>query len=64
MLFRSENDKKFLMERLIEIDQRVVTVEKKTNDNSAAISIIQKITWIAVSTAVASAVGAILHFIK
>ena len=59
-----ENDKKFLMERLIEIDQRVVNVEKKTDDNSAAISIIQKITWIAVSTAVASAVGAILHFIK
>ena len=59
-----ENDKKFLMERLVEIDQRVVTVEKKTNDNTSAISIIQKITWIAVSTAVASAVGAILHFIK
>lgn len=59
-----ENDKKFLMERLIEIDQRVVTVEKKTDDNSSAISIIQKITWIAVSTAVASAVGAILHFTK
>ena len=59
-----ENDKKFLMERLIEIDQRVVTVEKKTDDNTSAISIIQKITWIAVSTAVASAVGAILHFIK
>ena len=59
-----ENDKKFLMERLIDIDQRVVTVEKKTDDNTSAISIIQKITWIAVSTAVASAVGAILHFTK
>jgi vacuolar-type H+-ATPase subunit E/Vma4 len=59
-----ENDKKFLMKRLVEIDQRVVNVEKKTDDNTSAISIIQKITWIAVSTAVASAVGAILHFTK
>lgn len=59
-----ENDKKFLMERLVQIDQRVVDVEKKTDDNTSAISIIQKITWIAVSTAVASAVGAILHFTK
>ena len=59
-----ENDKKFLMERLIEIEQRVGAVEHKTDENTSAISIIQKITWIAVSTAVASAVGAILHFIK
>lgn len=59
-----ENDKKFLMQRMIELDERVATVEKKTDDNTASLSIIQKIAWIAASTAIASAVGAFLHFVK
>jgi tetrahydromethanopterin S-methyltransferase subunit G len=58
-----ENDKKFLMQRMIELDERVDTVEKKTDDNAATISVIQRITWIAISTAVAAAVGAYLKFI-
>jgi vacuolar-type H+-ATPase subunit E/Vma4 len=58
-----ENDKKFLMQRMIELDERVDTVEKKTDDNTATISVIQRITWIAISTAVAAAVGAYLKFI-
>jgi tetrahydromethanopterin S-methyltransferase subunit G len=58
-----ENDKKFLMQRMIELDERVDAVEKKTDDNAATISVIQRITWIAISTAVAAAVGAYLKFI-
>jgi tetrahydromethanopterin S-methyltransferase subunit G len=57
-----ENDKKFLMQRMIELDERVDSVEKKTDDNAATISVIQRITWIAISTAVAAAVGAYLKF--
>lgn len=59
-----ENDKKFLMERMIKMEERVNLVEKKTDDNSSAISIIQRITWIAISTAVAAAAGAYIHFGK
>jgi prefoldin subunit 5 len=59
-----ENDKKFLMERMIKMEERVNVVEKKTDDNSSAISIIQRITWIAISTAVAAAAGAYIHFGK
>ena len=59
-----ENDKKFLMERMIKLEEKVNDVEKKTDENTSAISIIQRITWIAISTAVAAAAGAYIHFGK
>lgn len=59
-----ENDKKFLMEKMIKMEERVINVEKKTDENASAISIIQRITWIAISTAVAAAAGAYIHFGK
>jgi low affinity Fe/Cu permease len=59
-----ENDKKFLMEKMIKMEERVISVEKKTDENTSAISIIQRITWIAISTAVAAAAGAYIHFGK
>lgn len=59
-----ENDKKFLMERMIKIEEKVNGIERKTDENSSAISIIQRITWIAISTAVAAAAGAYIHFGK
>lgn len=59
-----ENDKKFLMERMIKMEERVVSIEKKTDENTSAISIIQRITWIAISTAVAASAGAYIHFGK
>lgn len=63
-LIQLENDKKFLMERMLTIEERVSDTERKTEEHSSAISIIQRITWIAVSTAVAAAVGAYLQFGK
>ena len=63
-LIQLENDKKFLMERMLNVEERVTVTEKKTEEHSSAISIIQRITWIAVSTAVAAAVGAYLQFGK
>lgn len=57
-----ENDKKFLMDKMIAVEERVATVEKKTDDNASTISIIHKISWIMVSTAVATAIGAYLQF--
>lgn len=59
-----ENDKKFLMEKMIKIEEKVNVVERKTDENTSAISIIQRITWIAISTAVAAAAGAYIHFGK
>jgi len=57
-----ENDKKFLMQKMVEIGDRVTVVEKKVEDAQGTISIIQRITWIAVSTAVAAAIGAYLKY--
>lgn len=57
-----ENDKKFLMDKMISVEERVASVEKKTDDNASTISIIHKISWIMVSTAVATAIGAYLQF--
>lgn len=61
-LVQLENDKKFLMQRMLKVEERVTQTEKKTEENSSAISIIQRITWIVVSTAVAAAAGAYIHF--
>lgn len=55
-----ENDKKFLMQKMVEIDDRVSMVEKKVDETQGTISIIQRITWIGISTAVAAAIGAYL----
>lgn len=55
-----ENDKKFLMQKMVEIDDRVAVVEKKVDETQGTISIIQRITWIGISTAVAAAIGAYL----
>ena len=55
-----ENDKKFLMQKMVEIDDRVAAVEKKVDETQGTISIIQRITWIGISTAVAAAIGAYL----
>lgn len=55
-----ENDKKFLMQKMVEIDDRVSVVEKKVDETQGTISIIQRITWIGISTAVAAAIGAYL----
>ena len=63
-LIQLENDKKFLMERMLAIEERVSNTEKRTEENSSAISIIQRITWIAVSTVVATAASAYIHFSK
>lgn len=63
-LIQLENDKKFLMERMLNVEERVTQTEKKTEEHSSAISIIQRITWIAVSTVVATAAGAYIHFGK
>lgn len=59
-----ENDKKFLMEKMIKIEEKVILVERKTDENTSAISIIQRITWIAISTVVAASAGAYIHFGK
>ena len=63
-LIQLENDKKFLMERMLNVEERVTATEKKTEEHSSAISIIQRITWIVVSTVVAAAAGAYIHFGK
>lgn len=57
-----ENDKKFLMDKMISVEERVASVEKKTDDNSSTISIIHKISWIMVTTGLATAIGAYIQF--
>lgn len=56
-----ENDKKFLMDKMISVEERVSSVEKKTDDNASTISIIHKVSWIIVTTTVATAIGAYIQ---
>jgi len=48
------------MQKMVEVDDRVAAVEKKVDETQGTISIIQRITWIGISTAVAAAIGAYL----
>lgn len=57
-----ENDKKFLMDKMVSVEERVASVEKKTDDNASTISIIHKVSWIMVTTAIATAIGAYIQF--
>lgn len=66
-LIQLENDKKFLMQRMLKVEERSTEIEKKTEEHSSAILIIQRITWIVVSTviaAVTAAASAYIHFGK
>lgn len=56
-LIALEEDKKILMDRMIKIEDRVLTNEKKTDENSMTISVINKVFWIVLTAMVGVYIG-------
>lgn len=56
-LIALEEDKKILMDRMIKIEDRVLVNEKKTDENSMTISVINKVFWITLTAIVGVYIG-------
>lgn len=61
-LISLENDKKFLMERMVKNEEKIEVVEKKVDETSVTIRVINRLFWIVIVAAVTGAVG--MFFIK
>lgn len=56
-LIQLENDKKFLMEQMIKFENRLLTVEKQSNDSVTSLSFISRFFWIGMSAIGATVIG-------
>lgn len=56
-LIALEEDKKILMDRMLKIEDRVLVNEKKTDENSMTISVINKVFWITLTATVGVYIG-------
>ena len=56
-LIALEEDKKILMDRMLKIEDRVLVNEKKTDENSMTISVINKVFWITLTAIVGVYIG-------
>lgn len=52
-----ENDKKFLMEKMIVIDSNLRKVEHQSNETASNLSFITKVFWIALSAVITTVVA-------
>jgi vacuolar-type H+-ATPase subunit E/Vma4 len=57
-----ENDKKFLMERMVKTEEKIDVVEKKVDETAITVTVINRLFWIAIS--VSAAAWASQMFIK
>lgn len=61
-LIALENDKKFLMDRMIKNEERVENIEKKIDETSVTVRVINRLFWIVIVAAITGAVG--MMFVK
>ena len=59
-LMQLEEDKKFLMGKMIRLEERMEKTERVLDENSMTISAINRIFWIALSGTIATLIGAYL----
>jgi hypothetical protein len=52
-----ENDKKFLMERMVKNEDRIDLVEKKVDETAITVTVINRLFWILISVTAAAWVG-------
>ena len=62
-LVQLENDKKFLMEKMIKIEERVDRTERKVDENTVTISAINRLFWIVLSGAIATLIGTFITYL-
>ena len=56
-LIQLENDKKFLMEKMVKFEERLLQVERNTNETASSLSFISRFFWIAMSAIGAAVIG-------
>ena len=56
-LVQLENDKKFLMEKMVKFDERLLQVERNTSETASSISFISRFFWIGMSAIGATVIG-------
>jgi exonuclease VII large subunit len=61
-LISLENDKKFLMERMLKNEEKVDQIEKKVDETNVTVRVINRLFWIVVVAVVTGAAG--MLFIK
>ena len=59
-LMQLEEDKKFLMGKMIKLEERMEKTDRVLSENSTTISAINRIFWIALSGTIATLIGAYL----
>jgi len=59
-LMQLEEDKKFLMGKMVKLEERMEKTERVLDENSMTISAINRIFWIALSGTIATLIGAYL----
>jgi phosphoglycerate-specific signal transduction histidine kinase len=56
-LVQLENDKKFLMEKMVKFEERLLHVERNTSETVSNLSFISRFFWIAMSAIGATVIG-------
>jgi phosphoglycerate-specific signal transduction histidine kinase len=56
-LVQLENDKKFLMEKMIKFEERLLQVERNTSETASSLSFINRFFWIGMSAIGATVIG-------
>lgn len=56
-LISLENDKKFLMDRMIKTEEKVDGIERKLDETAVTVTVINRLFWIAISVTAAAWVG-------
>ena len=56
-LIQLENDKKFLMEKMVKFEERLLVVERNTSETASSLSFITRFFWIGMSAIGATVIG-------
>jgi len=56
-LVQLENDKRFLMEKMVKFDERLLVVERNTSETVSGLSFITRFFWIGMSAIGATVIG-------
>ena len=56
-LIQLENDKKFLMEKMVKFEERLLQVERNTSETVSNLSFISRFFWIGMSAIGATVIG-------
>ena len=56
-LIQLENDKKFLMEKMVKFEERLLQLERNTSETASSLSFISRFFWIGMSAIGATVIG-------